>query len=135
MLDGIKNYLSMETTGALMVSGEWGCGKTYHIEKMIIPALQQEGWNIVKVSLFGIDSVNEIPLLIADNYKWPAINKKKKLWLNWGKKKTSSMVAKSAQFVSTISWLENFVDVKTLVKNNSGLLYKLIPKEKTIILT
>lgn len=133
MLDGIKNYLSMETTGALMVSGEWGCGKTYHIEKMIIPALQQEGWNIVKVSLFGIESVNEIPLLIADNYKWPAINKKKKLWLNWGKKKTSSMVAKSAQFVSTISWLENFVDVKTLVKNNSGLLYKLIPKEKTII--
>ena len=31
MLDGIRNYLSMESTGALMVSGEWGCGKTYHI--------------------------------------------------------------------------------------------------------
>ena len=29
MLDGIKNYLSIESTGALMVSGEWGCGKTY----------------------------------------------------------------------------------------------------------
>lgn len=27
MLDGIKNYLSIESTGALMVSGEWGCGK------------------------------------------------------------------------------------------------------------
>ena len=32
MLDGIRNYLSMESTGALMVSGEWGCGKTYHRE-------------------------------------------------------------------------------------------------------
>ena len=24
----------MESTGALMVSGEWGCGKTYYIEKV-----------------------------------------------------------------------------------------------------
>lgn len=69
MLDGIKNYLSMVSTGALMVSGEWGCGKTYHIEKVIIPTLREEGWNPVKVSLFGIESVNEIPLRIADNYK------------------------------------------------------------------
>ena len=71
MLDGIKNYLSMDSTGALMVSREWGCGKTYHIEKVVIPALQQEGWNPVKVSLFGIESINEIPLRIADNYKRP----------------------------------------------------------------
>lgn len=65
MLDGIRNYLSMESTGALMVSGEWGCGKTYHIEKVVMPALQQDGWNPVKVSLFGIESVNEMPLRIA----------------------------------------------------------------------
>lgn len=39
MLDGIKNYLSMESTGALIVTGEWGFGKTFHIEKVIMPAL------------------------------------------------------------------------------------------------
>lgn len=139
MLDGIKNYLSMESTGALMVSGEWGCGKTYHIEYVIIPALQQEGWNPVMVSLFGIESVNEIPFLIADNYKEPAINEdkrienKKNLLSTCLKKKTNKIVAKSAQVVSTISWLENFVDIKTLVKNNSSLLYKLIPQKKTVI--
>ena len=38
MLDGIRNYLSMESTGALMVSGEWGCGKTYHIVTMFANA-------------------------------------------------------------------------------------------------
>ena len=53
--------------------------------------------------------------------------------LKFWKKKTSRTVAQSAQFVSTISWLGNFVDVKTLVKNNSSLLYKLIPQEKTVI--
>lgn len=142
MLDGIRNYLSMESTGALMVSGEWGCGKTYHIEKVIIPTLRQEGWNPVKVSLFGIESVNEMPLRIADNYKRPENNEvdgtkkeKKKSWLSsLGKEKAGKALAKGAQFASKISWLGNFVDVETLVNNNSGLLYKLIPTEKTVII-
>lgn len=142
MLDGIRNYLSMESTGALMVSGEWGCGKTYHIEKVIIPTLRQEGWNPVKVSLFGIESVNEIPLRIADNYKRAENDKgertekeKNKLRLcGWGKEKVGKVVAKGTQFASSISWLESFVDVKTLVGNNSGLLYKLIPTENTVII-
>ena len=139
MLNGIRNYLSMESTGALMVSGEWGCGKTYHIEKEVMPALQKEGWNPVKVSLFGIESVNEIPLRIADNYKRPESDKgertekgkKRSCQCNWRKEKVA---AKAAQIVSSISWLESFVDVKALVGNNSGLLYKLIPTEKTVII-
>ena len=142
MSDGIKNYLSMESTGALMVSGEWGCGKTYHIEKVIIPTLRQEGWNPVKVSLFGIESVNEIPLRIADNYKRAESDKgertekekHKSRLCGWGKEKVGKVVAKGTQFASSISWLESFVDVKTLVGNNSGLLYKLIPTENTVII-
>lgn len=142
MSDGIKNYLSMESTGALMVSGEWGCGKTYHIEKVIIPTLRQEGWNPVKVSLFDIESVNEIPLRIADNYKRAESDKgertekekHKSRLCGWGKEKVGKVVAKGTQFASSISWLESFVDVKTLVGNNSGLLYKLIPTENTVII-
>ena len=142
MLDGIRNYLSMESTGALMVSGEWGSGKTYHIEKVVMPTLQQEGWNPVKVSLFGIESVNEIPLRIVDNYKRPesdegegAEKEKKRLRLfSLGKEKASKAVTKGVKLVSSISWLENFVDVNTLVGNNSGLLYNFIPTEKTVII-
>lgn len=140
MLDGIKNYLSIESTGALMVSGEWGCDKTYHIEKVVIPALQEEGWNPVKVSLFGIESVNEIPLRIADNYKrakndeGDRTKKEKSCWFSLRKEKAGKAVVKGAQLVSSISWIGSFVDVKTLVDKNSGLLYKLIPTEKTVII-
>ncbi len=142
MLDGIRNYLSMESTGALMVSGEWGCGKTYYIEKVVIPALKQDGWNSVKASLFGIESVNEIPIRIADNYERSESNKgeetkkeKKKWKLSCcGKGKAGKVLARGAQFASNLSWLESFVDVKTLISNNSGLLYRLIPTEKTIII-
>lgn len=142
MLNGIKNYLSMESTGALMVSGEWGCGKTYHIEKVIIPTLRQKGWNPVKVSLFGIESVNEIPLRIADNYKWAESDKgegtekekkKSRLW-GKGKEKIGKVVAKWRPFASNVPWLKNFVDVAALVSNYSGLLYNLIPTEKTVII-
>ena len=125
-----------------MVSGEWGCGKTYHIEKVVMPELQKEGWNPTKVSLFGIESVNEIPLRIAANYKRPESDKckgtekeNKILCLYyWVKEKAGKVVAKVTQFASSISWLESFVDVKTLVSTNSGLLYKLIPPEKTVII-
>lgn len=142
MLDGIRNYLSMESTGALMVSGEWGCGKTYHIEKVIIPALRQEGWNPVKVSLFGIESVNEIPLRIADNYKRSESDKgertekekNKSRLCGWGKEKVGKVVAKWGPFASNIPWLKDFVDVAALLSNYSGLLYNLIPTEKTVII-
>lgn len=142
MLDGIINYLSMESTGALMVSGEWGCGKTYHMEKEVMPALQKKGWNPVKVSLFGIESVNEIPLRIADNYKRLESDKgertekeKKRSWLcNWGKEKTGKTMAKGAQLVSNMPWLKDYVDVDALLSNYSGLLYKLILTEKTVII-
>lgn len=140
LLDGIINYLKMESTGALMVSGDWGCGKTYHIEKVIMPALEKDGYNPVKVSLFGIESTNEIPLRIADNYKRPSnIDDEtdeiveKKSWKLWGKEKAGKAVAKGVQLASSISWLENFVDVKALVGSHSGLLYKLIPADKTVI--
>ena len=43
-------------------------------------------------------------------------------------------LAKGSQFASSVSWLESFVDVNTLVGNNSGLLYKLIPTENTVII-
>ena len=142
MLDGIRNYLSMESTGALMVSGEWGCGKTYHIEKVIIPTLRQEGWNPVKVSLFGIESVNEIPLRIADNYKRSESDKgertekekNKSRLCGWGKEKVGKVVAKWGPFASNIPWLKDFVDVAALLSNYSGLLYNLIPTEKTVII-
>lgn len=134
MLDVIKGYLEMKSTGALMVSGEWGCGKTYHIENVVIPFLTTEGWNPTKVSLFGIESVNEIPLRIAANYKRTEKENKKLCLYDRLREKAGKVVVKVARFSSSISYLKNYVDVKTLVSTNSGLLYELIPPENTVII-
>lgn len=42
--------------GALLLTGEWGCGKTYLIEKELTEALRATHF-IVRVSLLGVDSI------------------------------------------------------------------------------
>lgn len=59
----------MDNTVALMVSGEWGCGKSYHIKNSVILALKENGYNSIFVSLFGIDNLNRIPLMMLKTIK------------------------------------------------------------------
>lgn len=132
LFDSVINYLEMESSGALMVSGEWGCGKTYHIDKVIIPALQKKDYNPVKVSLFGVESINEIPIRIAEKYRTPDADSEEKN-SKWFKPSKGKVAAKAAKAIASIKWLENFVDVRTLVNSHSSLLFNLIPTEKTVI--
>ncbi len=44
--------------GALLLTGEWGCGKTYLIEQELAEALRAT--HIVRVSLLGVDSVEAL---------------------------------------------------------------------------
>ncbi|MBR4393776.1 MAG: hypothetical protein IKT07_07075 [Oscillospiraceae bacterium] len=55
-LDELVHYCN-ETNpiGALMLTGEWGCGKTYLIESALTDALK-DTHIIVRVSLFGVNS-------------------------------------------------------------------------------
>ena len=40
--DGVFNYLNMKTSGALLVTGDWGCGKTYFLKNYLIKTLFRE---------------------------------------------------------------------------------------------
>ena len=48
-----------EPIGAIMLEGEWGCGKTYLIEHDLRKRLV-EGFVIIRVSLFGMANVDQI---------------------------------------------------------------------------
>ena len=45
--------------GALLLSGEWGCGKTYLIEHNLKDTLK-ENFYILRISLFGVTSIEEM---------------------------------------------------------------------------
>lgn len=56
-LEELNNYItSKETSGALLLTGKWGCGKTHLINKF--KNENQKEYAIIVISLFGIDSIS-----------------------------------------------------------------------------
>lgn len=59
----IVEYVSDDRkTQAVLLDGEWGCGKTFFIKEHLIPALEKniEDAEIYKISLYGISNVDMI---------------------------------------------------------------------------
>lgn len=64
--------------GALMLTGEWGCGKTYLIDEILTSKLAEK--NIfIRISLFGIGSVEELKNEIKRNWLYTLAKENKPL--------------------------------------------------------
>lgn len=56
-----------EPVGALLLTGEWGCGKTYLIENNLEDALENKAY-VLRISLFGISSLEGMHEAVKE--KW-----------------------------------------------------------------
>ncbi len=57
----ILHYLKKDKTHtAIMLTGEWGSGKTYYVENDLIPFLKQNKANAIAVSLYGLNDITMI---------------------------------------------------------------------------
>ena len=71
----VELYLKMDTNYALMITGEWGSGKTYYYKNILAsmisrtPILHKQGekYNPILVSLFGLKSIEEVQTEIVMN--------------------------------------------------------------------
>lgn len=72
-----------EPVGALMLIGEWGCGKTYLIEHELSNTLK-ESHIIIRVSLFGISSVEAVAAIVKQSWTDASLNDKGTVgaWVN-----------------------------------------------------
>lgn len=75
----IKNYIeSSRLKSAIMINGPWGIGKSYYIENELVPYLKLEcEYNIIQVSLYGINSIQELNKQIYLEARAKRINQKK----------------------------------------------------------
>lgn len=81
LVDGILNYLEIESSGALMVTGPWGCGKSYFFEHFLFEKLKAKNFKPLRVSLFGLSSLSDLSKnvvceyaqYLTDNKKWEKI--------------------------------------------------------------
>ena len=57
----VDNYIQTHIYHyALMINGKWGCGKTHYVTKELIPHLRKSGKDVNYISLYGINSVDDI---------------------------------------------------------------------------
>lgn len=75
-LDELKNYCNIERpVGALMLTGEWGCGKTYLLNTELVNILK-ETHIFLRISLFGIMSIEEVKTEVQKKWLNECINSK-----------------------------------------------------------
>mgnify|MGYP004627237479 CR=1 FL=1 len=84
-----------QPTGALMLTGEWGCGKTYLIENELKNSLK-DSHVLIRISLFGLESINDVKLEIKKSWFNVYINQIAPINIE---KKRSYNIAKRAKSV------------------------------------
>lgn len=124
--ESVLSYLTMKTTGSLMLTGDWGSGKTYHIKKYIFPLIEKKSDYIpIIVSLYGETNKNNIAQKVLFAY---FDNKGKDVNLSTGK------VAKNIKnFSEAIPYIKKFVDVEKLIVGTGENILRLIPQDKLLI--
>lgn len=78
----IKHYLEKDKTHtAVMLTGEWGSGKTYYVENVLAPFLQEDGKNrCVVISLYGLETISDISKSIYMELRMKALDKESEVW-------------------------------------------------------
>lgn len=65
----IVNFITnKELNGALLISGKWGCGKTYLIKQIANEFNNKKEYAVAIISLFGIDSVSALAQRVKSEY-------------------------------------------------------------------
>lgn len=125
--DSVHNFMKMKNTGALLIVGAWGSGKTYYLENTVFKRLSEDDKKkCIRVSLFGVKDTSEIPYRVFQSYLDLTV-----------KEKTSGAI----QFEKVRSWvtsvlksipkLKDIVDLSPLFTKGPAA-YALVPKETII---
>ena len=65
----ILDYITRnELTGALLLTGPWGCGKSYLVKEIAKELNSSKKAAVATISLFGLDSVAAINKRVKDEY-------------------------------------------------------------------
>ena len=126
--ENIENFLSMENTGALLIVGAWGSGKTYYIDNEVFKKLGK-GDNprqCVRVSLFGVKDTSEIPYRVFQAYMDARIKDKSN-----GVVKFDKVRDWVSGIIKSVPKLKDIVDLSPLFTKGSAA-YSLVPNSTII---
>lgn len=115
-----------EPVGAVLLTGEWGCGKTYLIDNELKAALKDKA-RLIRISLFGVTTIDGIHMAVKQAWiseynkdkKWTGVTKKAK----WGKEVASKLefLPDWVRGIATTDWL-SFVEIKNAIEGKPVIL-------------
>lgn len=128
LVDGILNYLKIDSSGALMVTGPWGCGKSYFFEHFLFEKLRAKNFKPLRVSLFGLSSLSDLSKNIVCEYaQYFTDNKILKKIADGGANFIKNVEMKKVPLVS------DYLDLKGIFGSGKAL-YKLLSKNVVVCL-
>jgi len=112
----IMEFISRkEKNGALLLTGKWGCGKTYLIRQIRDELNKENQYVVVIVSLFGIDSIQGVNRKVKESvFKTMMGSEEQAEDKSWGKKAKSvlsSMTAILGEFSSLAKGLNTALTI------------------------
>jgi hypothetical protein len=124
--EAITNHLNMKTTGALLLTGDWGSGKTYHIKNNIFPLLENETDFVpLIVSLYGVSNKNDIAQKVLFSY----FDKKGK-----NSNISTGAIAKNLQnFSEAVPLVKKYVNIEKLITGTGDNIFRFLPHDKLLI--
>ncbi|HMI01887.1 MAG TPA: hypothetical protein VK541_05360 [Pedobacter sp.] len=124
--EAVKNHLEMNTNGALLVKGNWGSGKTYHLKNVVFPKLESETDYIpIMVSLYGVSDKNSIANKVFFAYL-DKVGENDTL-------STASITKGAYNILESFTWLKKYVDVNKLFSGSGEDLFRFLPQKKLLI--
>ena len=115
-----------EPVGAVLLTGEWGCGKTYLIDNELTEALGDKA-HVIRISLFGITAIEGIH--VAVKQAWISECNKDKKWKNAVEKaQQGKEVVGKLDFlpewlrgIATTDW-QSFIEIKNTIEEKPVIL-------------
>ena len=97
----IKSYIELkETCGALLLTGKWGCGKSYIMHQLADSLNGEDQYAVAIVSLFGVQSIEELDKKVKEAILYVrTINKSE----NDSSSKVSALIKNAKRLSSELS--------------------------------
>ena len=64
----LKYIKQKENSGALLLTGKWGCGKSYLLKEIAEELNKKEKYAVAVISLFGVDSIDALNRKVKEAY-------------------------------------------------------------------
>lgn len=123
--DAINNHIRMKTNGALMVTGDWGSGKTHYIKSHLFPEIKKnDHLKPIIVSVYGAKDKESIAEKVVFTF-----------WDSYADNRfsTQKITQGLTKLAAAIPVINKYVNIEKILTANGENLLKLLPHDELVI--